>query len=142
VLRAEEPARRDAGRIVVDAADREIAGETGMGDRFFQPEWIAADLRRYDALRLKVPGEGDRLVLADILYIKALAVQIARLDDIVIEQSNLADALAHQGGRDLGIDPARPDAQYVAFREDFLIESGNPLLPVVGSGNRFAAELN
>jgi hypothetical protein len=142
ILRAEIPARQNAGRVVVDAADREIAGETGMGDYFFQPERATADLRRHDTLGLQIPGERDCFVLADILYIEALAVQIAGLHDILIEQRDFADAFSHQGGRDLRVDPARPDAHHAALRERCLVESGNLPLPIVGSRNCCAAKLN
>jgi hypothetical protein len=45
-----------------------------MGGRLLQSEWVAADFGRHDTFGLEVPGEGDRLVQADLLYIEALAV--------------------------------------------------------------------
>jgi hypothetical protein len=142
VLRTEIPARQNAGGIIVDPADCDVADKTGMIDRVFQPERASTDLRRHDTLRNQVPGERHCLVLSHILYIEALAVQIAGLDDVVVEQGYLPDALPHQGGRDLGIDPARADAQHAALREDLLIESGNLLLSILGAGDGFAAQLN
>jgi hypothetical protein len=71
------PARHNAGWIVVDAADRDIAGEIDfIRNRIFQPNRVAVDLRRNDALGLKIPRQRERLVPADIFYIEALPVQI------------------------------------------------------------------
>ena len=74
--------------VVIDAADRDIAVEVySSGDRFLQPEWVTADLSRHNTFRLKVPGQRERLVLPDILYIESLSVQIGRFDEVVVEQA-------------------------------------------------------
>ena len=45
-----------------------------------KPERKSADLGCGDALRLKIFGQRHRLVLADVLWIEALAVEVAGLD--------------------------------------------------------------
>lgn len=113
-----------------------------MGNRFFQPQGVRADLRRHDTFGLQVPRERDCFVLADVLYVETLAVQVTTLDDIVIEERDPSDAFPHQRGRDLRVDPARSDAQHAGFRVQSLIESNKSFLPIVGSGNCCAANLN
>jgi hypothetical protein len=143
VLRTEIPARQNARWVVVDATDGDIASKIdSTGNRFLQPEPTGADLGSSDTFSLKILGKRDGFVLSDILYIEALAVQIAGFHDIVIEQGDLANAFPHQVGRDLRVDPARPDAEHAALRKDCLIESRNSGLAICGSGDCRASKVN
>jgi hypothetical protein len=143
VLRTEKPARLHASRIIVDAADRHIATEIDSARyRLFKPEPMGTYLRCYDAFRLKIPGERDRFVLTQILYIESLSAQVAGLDHVIVEQRDPPDSLPHERWRDLGDDPTRTDAQHVTAREHILIESGDLSLAVFGSGDCRAPQFN
>lgn len=142
-LRAKVAAGRNPSGIVVYAADCHIARQVNLACQgFLQAQREASDFGGSDALGLEVFGQRDSFVLAHILYIEALAVEIAGFDDIVVNERDAANALAHQRGRDLGDDSARADTQHAAFREDLLVEAGNLPLPVFGPGNRFSAQAN
>ena len=78
------------------------------------------------------------LALADILYIEPLAVEIAGLDDIVVQERDSADSFTNQRRRDVRDPTARADAQYVAFREYRLIKTRDLPLPVLCAGNGLA----
>src|SRR5207302_1283238 len=98
---------------------------------FLKAKRVARDVCCRDALWLKIPGQRDCFVVTNVPFIESLAIQVAGINDVVIEQRYGPDPFAHQRGSDVADQSARADAQDVTSGVDRLVEAKDLLLPIL-----------
>jgi hypothetical protein len=91
---------------------------------------------------LQIPNQRNRLILPDITPVKALAIQIAGLYFIVIQDCQPADSFTNKRGRNVAHKATRTNTQNVASAVFFLVKSCNALLAVEGARNADAHRFN
>src|ERR1035437_5813069 len=142
-LETEMPAGRHPRGVVVHPANYRVATQVDLaGNGFLDAKSNAPDFGCRNTLSLQVLGQRQRLVPADILYIEALAVEVASLDHIVVQKGDPANTLAYQGWGDVRNKAPGPDAQHAALGEDLLIKAGDLALAVFRASNCLAAQPN
>src|ERR1035441_4491558 len=121
----EMPAGRPPCGVVVRPANCDVTAQVDLaGNGFLEAKSKAADFGSRNALPFQVLGQGQRLVPTDILYIEPLAVEVAGLDYVVVQERNPANPLAYQGRRDVRNKAPGADAQDATLREQFLVKAG------------------
>ncbi|KKL77294.1 hypothetical protein LCGC14_2036360, partial [marine sediment metagenome] len=80
-----------------------------------------------DGLTSQVSGQGQSLVLAHILSAEHLARQVGQLHGVMVQQSDMTDALAHQAVAYLTAQPAGADLHDMGARQGGLISARNAL---------------
>src|ERR1035437_6846812 len=139
----EVPAGSNPCGVVVHPANHRAATQVDLaGDGFLEAKSKAADFGSRNTLSLQVPSQRQGLVPADILNIEPLAVKVAGLDYVVVQERNPANPLAYQGRRDVRNKSPGADAQHAALGEDLLIKAGDLALAVFRAGNCLAAQPN
>src|ERR1035441_6959892 len=142
-LEAEMPAGRHPCGVVVRPANCDVTAQVDLaGNGFLEAKSKAADFGSRNALPFQVLGQGQRLVPTDILYIEPLAVEVAGLDYVVVQERNPANPLAYQGRRDVRNKSPGADAQDATLREQFLVKAGDLALAVFSARNRLAPQPN
>src|ERR1039458_623762 len=142
-LEAEMPAGRHPWGVVIHPANYYVTAQVGLSSNgFLEAKSNSSDFGRRNALPLQVLGQRQRLVPTDILCIEALAVEVARFHNVVVQECDPADTLAYQGRGDVRNKAPGPDAQHAALGEDLLIKASDLALAVFRAGNCFAAQPN
>src|ERR1019366_3501676 len=117
-LETEMPAGSNPRGVVVYPTNHRGAAQVDSSrDSFLETKPNPPDFGRRNTLPLQVLSQSQRFVSADILYIEALAVEVAGFDYVVIQERNPANPLAHQGRRDVRNKSPSADAQDAALGE-------------------------
>jgi type I restriction enzyme S subunit len=69
-----------------------------------------------------------------------LAVEVARLNHVIVQERDPSNALAHQGRGDVGNKATGTDAQHAGFGVPFLVKASDLALPIFGSRHGPLAE--
>lgn len=88
-----------------------------------------------DAFALEILCQCDGFVLANVAFVEALAVEIADLYFVIVQDCDRSDPFAHQGWRDVADESASPDAENLAAGEYLLVETRDPPLPILSAGD-------
>src|SRR5664280_2576462 len=117
-LETEMPAGRHPRGVVVHPANYRVATQVDLaGNGFLKAKSNAPDFGCRNTLSLQVLSQSQRFVSADILYIEAMAVEVAGLDYVVVQERNPANPFAYQGWGDVRNKAPGPDAQHAALGE-------------------------
>src|ERR1019366_1757831 len=109
---AEVTARCHPRRIVVHPANYRVATQVDLaGNGFLKAKSNAPDFGSRNTLSLQVLSQSQRFVSADILYIEPQAVEVAGLDDVIVQKGDPANTLAYQGWGDVRNKSPSADAQ-------------------------------
>src|ERR1019366_6973928 len=142
-LETEMPAGRHPRGVAVHPANYRVATQADLaGNGFLKAKSTAPDFGCRNALSLQVLSQSQRFVSADLLYIEALAVEVAGFDYVVVQERNPANPLAYQGRRDVRNKSPGADAQDAAVGEQLLVKAGDLALAVFSARNRLAAQPN
>src|ERR1035437_7565829 len=86
-LETEMPAGRHPRGVVVHPANYRVATQLDLaGNGFLETKSNAPDFGCRNALSLQVLSQSPRFVSADILYIEALAIEVAGFDDVIVQE--------------------------------------------------------
>src|ERR1039458_6212128 len=137
------PARCHPRGVVVHSANHQVATQVDFArDSFLETRPNPPDVGCRNALPLQILRQRQCLVPAGILYIEALAVEVAGFDYVVVQKGDPANALAYQGRGDVRNKSPGADAQGAALGEQLLVKASDLALAVFSARNRLAPQPN